>query len=202
MLTVNAYTATSPTEPLVPTTITRRDVGPHDVLIEIAYAGVCHSDIHTVRGDWDPITYPQVVGHEVAGTVTEIGTDVTQHAVGDRVGVGMAPSSTLAASVTTAAPARNSTACRATRRPTAASTGTAPSPKAATPPTSSSTRTTSSAFPSHWTSARSLLCCAPASPPTPRCGTGRPDRARRWPWSAWAVSATSPSNSRMPWARR
>ena len=52
MLTVNAYAATSPTDALVPTTITRRDVGPKDVLIEIAYAGVCHSDIHTVRGDW------------------------------------------------------------------------------------------------------------------------------------------------------
>ena len=88
MLTVNAYAATSPTEPLVPTTITRRDVGPKDVLIEIAYAGVCHSDIHTVRGDWGPITYPQVVGHEVAGTVVEVGPDVTKHAVGDRVGVG------------------------------------------------------------------------------------------------------------------
>jgi alcohol dehydrogenase (NADP+) len=88
MLTVNAYAATSPTDSLVPTTITRRDVGPHDVLIEIAYAGICHSDIHTVRGDWGPITYPQVVGHEVAGTVLQIGSDVTQHAVGDRVGVG------------------------------------------------------------------------------------------------------------------
>ena len=88
MLTVNAYAATSPTEPLVRSTITRRDVGPNDVLIEIAYAGICHSDIHTVRGEWGPITYPQVVGHEVAGTVVEVGTDVTEHAVGDRVGVG------------------------------------------------------------------------------------------------------------------
>ena len=88
MLTVNAYAATSPSEPLVRTTITRRDVGPRDVLIEIAYAGVCHSDIHTVRGDWGPITYPQVFGHEVAGTVVEVGPDVTKHAVGDRVGVG------------------------------------------------------------------------------------------------------------------
>ena len=88
MLTVNAYAATSPTDPLVPSTITRRDVGPKDVLIEVAYAGVCHSDIHTVRGDWGTITYPQVVGHEVAGTVVEVGTDVTKHVVGDRVGVG------------------------------------------------------------------------------------------------------------------
>src|SRR3954449_13385178 len=88
MLTVNAYAATSPTNPLVPTTITRRDVGPNDVLIEIAYAGVCHSDIHTVRGDWGPITYPQVVGHEIVGVVAEVGSEVTLHQVGDRVGVG------------------------------------------------------------------------------------------------------------------
>ena len=88
MRTVNAYAAPSATEPLVPTTIERRDVGPHDVLIEIAYAGICHSDIHTVRGDWGDITYPQVVGHEIVGTVAEVGSEVTSHKVGDRVGVG------------------------------------------------------------------------------------------------------------------
>ncbi|ROR67247.1 NAD(P)-dependent alcohol dehydrogenase [Agrococcus jenensis] len=88
MLTVNAYAAPSATEPLVKTTIQRRDLGPKDVLIEIAYAGICHSDIHTVRGDWGPITYPQVVGHEIVGHVTEVGSDVTKHRVGDRVGVG------------------------------------------------------------------------------------------------------------------
>ena len=58
MLTVNAYAAPSATEPLAPTTIERRDVGPHDVLIEIKYAGICHSDIHTVRGDWGPQHLP------------------------------------------------------------------------------------------------------------------------------------------------
>ncbi len=88
MLTVNAYAAPSATEPLVPTTIERRDVGAHDVLIEIRYAGICHSDIHTVRGEWGEIAYPQVVGHEIAGIVTEVGSAVTRHAVGDRVGVG------------------------------------------------------------------------------------------------------------------
>jgi alcohol dehydrogenase (NADP+) len=85
---VNAYAAPSATEPLVPTTIERRDVGPKDVLIEIKYAGVCHSDIHTVRGDWGPITYPQVVGHEIVGVVADVGSEVTLHQVGDRVGVG------------------------------------------------------------------------------------------------------------------
>ena len=88
MLTVKAYAATSPTEPLAPTTIERRDVGPHDVLIEIRYAGICHSDIHTVRGEWGPVAYPLAPGHEIVGTVTEIGSDVTRHAVGDHVGVG------------------------------------------------------------------------------------------------------------------
>ncbi len=88
MLTVSAYAAPSATEPLVPTTIERRDLGPRDVLIEIRYAGICHSDIHTVRGDWGPIAYPQVVGHEIVGVVAEVGPEVTTHAVGDRVGVG------------------------------------------------------------------------------------------------------------------
>jgi alcohol dehydrogenase (NADP+) len=88
MLTVNAYAATSPTAPLTPTTIERRDLGPHDVLIEIKYAGICHSDIHTARGDWGPATYPLVTGHEIAGIVTQVGLEVTRHAVGDRVGVG------------------------------------------------------------------------------------------------------------------
>jgi alcohol dehydrogenase (NADP+) len=88
MLTAKAWAATSATEPLIETTIERRDVGPNDVLIEIAYAGICHSDIHTVRGEWGAISYPQVVGHEIAGTVTEVGSAVTLHKVGDRVGVG------------------------------------------------------------------------------------------------------------------
>ena len=101
MLTVNAYAATSPTEPLVPTTITRRTSDPNDVLIEIAYAGVCHSDIHTVRGDWGPITYPQVVGHEIAGTVDR-GRLGRHQARGRRPGRASAASSTPAASARTA----------------------------------------------------------------------------------------------------
>ncbi len=88
MRTVNAYAAPSATEPLVPATIERREPGPRDVLIEIAYAGICHSDIHTVRGQWGPQRYPLTVGHEIAGTVAEIGSEVTRYRVGDRVGVG------------------------------------------------------------------------------------------------------------------
>ena len=88
MLTAKAYAATSATDPLVPTTIERRDVGENDVLIAIRYAGICHSDIHTVREEWGKITYPQVVGHEIVGEVAEVGSGVTEFAVGDRVGVG------------------------------------------------------------------------------------------------------------------
>ena len=85
---VNAYAAPAAGEPLAPTTIERRDVGADDVLIEILYAGICHSDIHTVRGDWGPQPFPVVPGHEIVGTVTEVGSEVTRHKVGDRVGVG------------------------------------------------------------------------------------------------------------------
>jgi uncharacterized zinc-type alcohol dehydrogenase-like protein len=88
LLTVNAYAAPSSDAPLEPVTITRRDVGPKDVLIEIRYAGICHSDIHTVREEWGPVKHPLVVGHEIVGLVAEVGSEVTKHAVGDRVGVG------------------------------------------------------------------------------------------------------------------
>jgi uncharacterized zinc-type alcohol dehydrogenase-like protein len=88
MLTVHAYAATAPTKPLVPTTIQRRDLGPHDVLIEIKFCGICHSDIHHTRGEWGSQTYPVAPGHEIAGIVAKVGSKVTRHAVGDRVGVG------------------------------------------------------------------------------------------------------------------
>jgi uncharacterized zinc-type alcohol dehydrogenase-like protein len=88
VLTVKAYAAPSATEPLTAMTIDRRDVGPHDVRIDIKFAGICHSDIHTARSEWGPTPYPIVVGHEIAGIVAEVGSEVTKHAVGDRVGVG------------------------------------------------------------------------------------------------------------------
>jgi alcohol dehydrogenase (NADP+) len=88
MSTVTAYAATSATEPLTKTTITRREPGPHDVAIDIKFAGICHSDIHTARGEWGKPTYPLVVGHEIAGVVAAVGPEVTKHKVGDHVGVG------------------------------------------------------------------------------------------------------------------
>jgi uncharacterized zinc-type alcohol dehydrogenase-like protein len=85
---VHAYAAPAAAQPQAPTVIERRDVGPDDVLIEVRYAGICHSDIHTVNGDWGPQPYPLVPGHEIVGIVAEVGADVTTHKVGDRVGVG------------------------------------------------------------------------------------------------------------------
>jgi alcohol dehydrogenase (NADP+) len=85
---VSAYAATSATEPLTKTTITRRDVGAHDVAFDIHFAGICHSDIHTVRAEWGHPPFPIVPGHEIAGVVTQVGSEVTKFTVGDRVGVG------------------------------------------------------------------------------------------------------------------
>jgi len=94
MSTVNAYAAHSATDALRPTVIERREVGPHDVLIKIHFAGICHSDIHTGRGEWhDQVNYPLVPGHEIAGVVEQVGSDVTKFAVGDRAGVGCMVSS-------------------------------------------------------------------------------------------------------------
>ncbi|NED93174.1 NAD(P)-dependent alcohol dehydrogenase [Streptomyces sp. SID11233] len=86
--TVAAYAAPTPKAPLERTTVPRRPVGEHDVLIDIKYAGICHSDIHQARNGWGEGIFPMVPGHEIAGVVAEIGPGVTRFAVGDRVGVG------------------------------------------------------------------------------------------------------------------
>ncbi|MEW1633769.1 NAD(P)-dependent alcohol dehydrogenase [Streptomyces sp. NPDC093801] len=85
---VAAYAAPAPKAPLERTTVPRRPVGEHDVLIEIKYAGICHSDIHQARDGWGEGIFPMVPGHEIAGVVTEVGAGVTKFAVGDQVGVG------------------------------------------------------------------------------------------------------------------
>ena len=86
--TTRALAAPSAGAPFEPVTIDRRGLRPNDVRIKIAYAGICHSDIHQVREEWGSALFPMVPGHEIAGTVTEIGSEVTRHQVGDRVGVG------------------------------------------------------------------------------------------------------------------
>ncbi|MGW0817503.1 NAD(P)-dependent alcohol dehydrogenase [Streptomyces viridiviolaceus] len=88
MTTVAAYAAPAAKAPLERTTIERRAVGEHDVLIDIKFAGICHSDIHQAREGWGEAIFPMVPGHEIAGIVSEVGPGVTEFAVGDRVGVG------------------------------------------------------------------------------------------------------------------
>lgn len=88
MSTTNAFAAPAAGAPLAATTIQRREVGPRDVLIDISYCGICHTDIHTVRGEWGPRSYPLVPGHEIAGVVAAVGAEVTKYQVGDNVGVG------------------------------------------------------------------------------------------------------------------
>jgi uncharacterized zinc-type alcohol dehydrogenase-like protein len=88
MSTAAAYALNAPEGSFEKVTIQRRDLGPHDVLIDIKFAGICHSDIHTARGEWGRTRYPCVPGHEIAGVVAAVGSAVTRHRVGDRVGVG------------------------------------------------------------------------------------------------------------------
>ncbi len=86
--TVKAYGQTDAKSGMVPLTIERRAPRPDDVRLDILYCGVCHSDIHTVRGEWGPQTYPLVPGHEIVGRVTAVGDKVTKFKVGDIAGVG------------------------------------------------------------------------------------------------------------------
>ncbi|WP_406209955.1 NAD(P)-dependent alcohol dehydrogenase [Kitasatospora sp. NBC_01560] len=86
--TVAAYAAPAAKAPLERATVERRAVGEHDVLIDIAFVGICHSDIHQVRAGWGEAIFPMVPGHEIAGVVSAVGPGATRFGVGDRVGVG------------------------------------------------------------------------------------------------------------------
>mmetsp|Transcript_6347 Transcript_6347/g.23908 ORF Transcript_6347/g.23908 Transcript_6347/m.23908 type:complete len:350 (+) Transcript_6347:3525-4574(+) len=84
----NAYSASSATSPLVPVVIERREPKENDVLIDIQFCGICHSDLHSARNEWGHSIYPLVPGHEIVGTVKSVGTGVTKYKAGDIVGVG------------------------------------------------------------------------------------------------------------------
>lgn len=88
MPTVNAYAAPKAKLPLTPHKIERRHPGPHDVVINIHYCGICHSDIHSARDEWGKGHFPMVPGHEIAGVVSQVGNAVTKYKIGDTVGVG------------------------------------------------------------------------------------------------------------------
>ena len=88
-MNTRSYAVMEAKKPLVPYEFDRRDLGAHDVALDIAYAGICHSDIHQAREEWGPAIFPMVPGHEIAGTVTSIGSSVTKFKVGDKIGVGV-----------------------------------------------------------------------------------------------------------------
>ena len=87
-MTVKAYSTYAADKPLVPLEITRREPGPHDVRIEIAFCGVCHSDLHQARAEWAGTQWPCVPGHEIVGRVSAVGAHVSGFKVGDLVGIG------------------------------------------------------------------------------------------------------------------
>ena len=88
MLPTRGYATKSPTAPLEPFNFERRDPGPHDVLIEVLYCGICHSDIHQARDEWGGSMFPIVPGHEIVGRVARVGSQVKRFKVGELAGVG------------------------------------------------------------------------------------------------------------------
>ncbi|MBK5566695.1 NAD(P)-dependent alcohol dehydrogenase [Ensifer sp. SSB1] len=88
MAIARGYAATDASKPLTPFTFERREPRDDDVVIEIKYCGVCHSDIHQARNEWGNSAFPMVPGHEIVGIVTAVGSKVTKFKVGDRAGVG------------------------------------------------------------------------------------------------------------------
>lgn len=88
MIRTTGLAAFSAKGPLAPHSFERRAVGPRDVAIDILYCGICHSDLHFAHGDWGPIPYPAIPGHEIIGTVTKIGAEVSRFREGQTVGVG------------------------------------------------------------------------------------------------------------------
>jgi uncharacterized zinc-type alcohol dehydrogenase-like protein len=88
MIHAKGYAAITPKAPLVPYSFERREPKDHDVVIEIKYCGICHSDIHQARDEWGGSIFPMVPGHEISGIVSKVGPKVTRYKVGDQVGVG------------------------------------------------------------------------------------------------------------------
>ena len=88
MIQVNGYAAKKAKASLAPYAFERREPGEFDIVIDISYCGICHTDIHQVGDEWGGSTFPMVPGHEITGIVSQVGPKVTRYKAGDRVGVG------------------------------------------------------------------------------------------------------------------
>ncbi|WP_353959429.1 alcohol dehydrogenase catalytic domain-containing protein [Mucilaginibacter aquaedulcis] len=88
MITAKGYAAQSANETLAPWNFERRDVGPHDVQIEIQYCGVCHSDLAQINNEWFPGIFPMVPGQEIVGRISQVGAQVKNFKIGDLAGIG------------------------------------------------------------------------------------------------------------------
>src|SRR5579862_3379823 len=87
-LQVKGYAVQSAKSPLTPFSFERRAPGAGDIVIDILYCGICHTDIHQTRDEWGGSTFPMVPGHEIVGVITRIGTKVSRYKAGDKAGVG------------------------------------------------------------------------------------------------------------------
>src|SRR5690242_19941645 len=88
MLDTHSYAAFDAKSPLRPFSFSRRDPGPHDVVLDILYCGICHSDLHMAKEEWGGSTFPPVPGHEIVGRVARVGAEVAQFKPRDTAGVG------------------------------------------------------------------------------------------------------------------
>ena len=165
-------------QPLRPMEFERRALRPDDVAIKITYAGICHSDLHTARNDWHGTIYPKIPGHEIVGTVTAVGSDVTAHKVGDTVAVGCMVDSCMACDQCLEG---WEVFCRerCTQTYNSPDRHAARSPRAATPTISWSATISCSRCRTAWTWLRSRRCSAPGSPLTPRSASIRSAPAPR-----------------------
>lgn len=197
--TVKALQKASADEPFKVVEIERRDPRADDVVIDIKAAGVCHSDIHTVRNEWGQAHFPLAVGHEIAGVVSAVGEDVTKYQVGDRVGVGC-----LVNSCGECEQCRNhqEQACLNGNVGTYNSTdvdGTI------TQGGYSQKVVVNENFvcriPDSLDFDVAARCCVPASPPIRRWRTGTCTRGRTWRCSVWADWDTWECRSPLPWER-
>ena len=172
MAIARGYAATDASKPLTPFTFERREPRDDDVVIEIKYCGVCHSDIHQARNEWGNSAFPMVPGHEIVGIVTAVGSKVTKFKVGDRAGVGCFVDSCTTCATRDLDLEHYMPGLVVTYNGVEADGKTL-----------------------------RHRCFAPASRSIRRCATGRPVPARRSRSSAWAVSDIWASSWRMPWAQ-